>query len=45
MLGGPKFAGMFVITNIMGNVSLAMYGLSLASYLTDLFQIDASYDK
>ena len=45
MLGGPKFAGMFVITNIMGNVSLAMYGLSLASYVGSLFGWPQSIEK
>ncbi len=45
MLGGPKFAGMFVITNIMGNVSLAMYGLSLASYIGSLFGWPQSIEK
>lgn len=45
MVGGDLFAGMYVIIYIMSNMSVSMYGLSLASYLTDLFQIDASWDK
>jgi len=45
MVGGDLAAGMYVIIYVMSNMSISMYGLSLASYLTDLFQIDASYDK
>ena len=45
MVGGDLFAGMYVIIYIMSNMSVSMYGLSLASYLTDLFQIDAKWDK
>ena len=45
MVGGDLAAGMYVIIYIMSNMSISMYGLSLASYLTDLFQVDAKWDK
>ena len=45
LLAGKTFAGMQVITKIIGNMSLAMYGLSLASYLCALFGWAASLEK
>ena len=37
MLCGAKWSGMYSLCYILSNVSLAMYGLSLASYLCSLF--------
>lgn len=45
ILGGKTFAGMQVITGIVGNLSLGMFGLSLGSYLCALFGWDASLEK
>ena len=45
MLGGPKFAGMYVITTFTGCFSLAMYCNSLASYVGDLFAWDDGTKK
>lgn len=45
MLGGDVMAGTYVVTSIMGNVSLAMYGLSLASYVGSLFGWPESIEK
>ncbi len=45
LLAGKTFAGMQVITKIIGNMSLAMYGLSLASYLCALFGWAVSMEK
>lgn len=45
MVGGDLFAGAYVIIYVMSNMSVSMYGLSLASYLTDLFGVDAKWDK
>ncbi len=44
-VAGEKFVGMYVITSILSNVSLAMYGLSLGSYLCSLFGWDPSMEK
>ena len=45
MLGGPKFAGMYVITTFTGCFSLAMYCNSLADYVGDLFAWEAGTKK
>ena len=45
MLCGPKISGMYVVCYIMSNISLAMYGLSLASYLGSLFGFPSTMEK
>ena len=45
LLAGKTFAGMNVITGILGNMSLAMYGLSLAAYVGPLFGAPESSHK
>ena len=45
MLGGPKFAGMYVITTFTGCFSLAMYCNSLADYVGDLFAWEGGTKK
>ncbi len=45
LLAGKTFAGMNVITTLLGQFSLAMYGLSLAAYVCPLFGMDASMEK
>ena len=45
LLAGKTFAGMNVITGILGNMSLGMYGLSLAAYLCPLFGLPESTQK
>ena len=45
LLAGKTFAGMNVITGILGNMSLGMYGLSLAAYLCPLFGLPESSQK
>ena len=45
MLAGPNWSGMYSICYILSNVSLAMYGLSLGSYLCSLFGWPESAQK
>ena len=45
MLAGPSWSGMYSICYILSNVSLAMYGLSLGSYLCSLFGWPESTQK
>jgi len=45
MVGGDLAAGMYVIIYVMSNMSVSMYGLSLASYVGDLFGWPQSYEK
>ena len=45
MLAGPSWSGMYSICYILSNVSLAMYGLSLGSYLCSLFGWHESAQK
>lgn len=45
MLTGKNWVGMYSICYILSNVSLAMYGLSLGSYLCSLFNLDPSMEK
>ncbi len=45
MLTNKNFVGMYTICYILSNVSLAMYGLSLGSYLCSLFGWPSSYEK
>lgn len=39
MLAGKTMTGVFIILYIMSNISLAMYGISFASYFIDLFGV------
>ncbi len=39
MLAGKTMTGAFIILYIMSNISLAMYGISFASYFIDLFGV------
>lgn len=39
MLAGKTMTGAFIILYIMSNISLAMYGISFASYFMDFFGI------
>jgi len=45
LLAGKTFAGMNVITTLLGQFSLAMYGLSLAAYVAPLFNLPESSQK
>ena len=45
MLAGPSWSGMYSLCYILSNVSLAMYGLSLGSYLCSLFGWPESTQK
>ena len=45
MLCGAKWSGMYSLCYILSNVSLAMYGLSLGSYLCSLFGWPESTQK
>jgi len=45
MVGGDLAAGVYVIIYVMSNMSVSMYGLSLASYVGDLFGWPTTYEK
>jgi len=45
LMAGKTFAGMSVVTAMVGQFGLAMYGLSLAAYLRPLFGLPQTSDK